>query len=268
MFQHLLAWKDGTLEMRWTVRAQPHSQDVLHTGEFDPDFGLTGMRRIWALIGGPFQYHDTLFPMRAYEGYVNLDCYKDWNLAWTPDIQQALKQPLVSTGGPPAGNFNAALLGDDHNVSWYSHYRQAETMTWAVAMRRTLADTSIPAEKRGQLRAQVAAWCYLVADPDFTPRGALSHLGNPNMPINRFFALPFGAMVIPDHPMAKTWLDVSADYVRYKGGVNIAPGCLPWAITKAIWQSRASRSARTSPFAEEWAEHKRQEKGITIQWLQ
>lgn len=156
LFQHLLAWKDGTLEMRWTVRAQPHSQDVLQTGEFDPQFGLTGMRRILALIGGPFQYHDTLHPMRAYEGYVNLDHYKDWNLAWTPEIQQALKQPLTGTDGTPARNFNAALLGDDKNVPWYAHYRQAETMGWAVAMRRTLADTSIPAARRGQLKAQVA----------------------------------------------------------------------------------------------------------------
>lgn len=225
LFQHLLAWKDGSLEMRWTVRAQPHSQDVLHTGEFDPEFGLTGMRRIWALIGGPFQYHDTLWPMRACEGYVNLDHYKDWNLAWSPDTRAGIKQPLANLNGPPAKNFNDAFLGaDSRDLPWYSHYRQAETMTWAVGMRRTLADTNIPAATRGQLKAQVAAWCYLVADPDFNPRGSLSHLGNPNMPINRFFALPFGAMVIPDHPMAKTWLNVSADYVRYKGGVNIAPG--------------------------------------------
>lgn len=225
LFQHLLAWKDGTLEMRWTVRAQPHSQDVLHTGEFDPEFGLTGVRRIWALMGGPFQYHDTLWPMRAYEGYVNLDHYKDWNLAWSPDTQEGLQQPLANLNGPPVRNFNAAFLGaDSPDLPWYSHYRQSETMAWAVAMRRTLADTSIPAANRGQLRAQVAAWCYLMADPDFNPRASLSHLGNPNMPINRFFALPFAAMVIPEHPMAKTWLDVSADYVRYKGGMNIAPG--------------------------------------------
>jgi len=71
LFQDLLAWEDGTVAMRWTVPAQPHSQDVLHTGEFDPEFGLMGLRRIWPLIGGPFQYHDTLWPMRAHEGYVN-----------------------------------------------------------------------------------------------------------------------------------------------------------------------------------------------------
>jgi hypothetical protein len=224
LFQHLLAWKDGTLEMRWTVRAQPHSQDVLHTGEFDPEFGLTGLRRIWALIGGPFQYHDTLWPMRAYEGYVNLDQYKDWTLAWSPETQEGLKQPVTNTDAPPVSSFNAALLGDDRDKPWYAHYRQAENMKWAVAMRRTLADTSIPAARRGQLKAQMAAFSYLMADPDFNARGSLSHLGNPNMPINRFFALTFAVMVIPDHPMAKTWMDVSADYVRYKGGMNIAPG--------------------------------------------
>lgn len=223
VYQELLAWKDGSLEMRWTIRAQPHSQDVLHTGEFDPEFGLTGMRRLWALIGGKFQSHETLHPMRAYEGYVNLDSYKDWNLAWSPETQQGLRSPLEGTNAPPGSSFNAALLGDDHDVSWCSHYRQSETMTWAVGLRKTLAEASLSEARRGQLKAQIAAWCYLMADPDFNARGSLTHLGNPNMPINRFFALPFAATLIPDHPMARTWLDVAADYVRYKGGMNIAP---------------------------------------------
>ena len=44
-----------------------------------------------------------------------------------------------------------------------------------------------------------------------------SLLGAGNLTINRFFALPFASVLIPDHPLAKTWLDVAADYVRYKG---------------------------------------------------
>ena len=51
----------------------------------------------------------------------------------------------------------------------------------------------------------------------------MTHQGNPNMPVNRFFALPFAAALIPDHPLAKRWMDVSAEYVRYKAGANVAP---------------------------------------------
>ena len=109
-------------ELRWTLRAQPHSQNLLHTGEYDPDFGLIGVRRLWALVGGPFQYHDTLHPFR--------NC------------------------------------------------------------------------------------CYFMSDPDFNTRASMTHQGNPNMPINRFFALTFAAMVIPDHPMARTWMDVFRDSYR------------------------------------------------------
>ena len=51
----------------------------------------------------------------------------------------------------------------------------------------------------------------------------MTHLGNPNMPINRFCGLAWAAALIPDHPMAKTWLDAAAQYIRYKLAINTAP---------------------------------------------
>lgn len=227
LFQQLLSYKDGSLEMRWTIRAQPHAQNLLHTGEFDPDFGLTAMRRLWCLVGGPLQYHKTLYPLRAYEGYVNLDNYKDWVLAWSDDTRAGAALPLVQKDreqdGPLRMIESAFGGGDDREYKWFSHYRQAEGTSWTVAMRKMLADNPLPAARRGQIRSQVAALACLMAEPDFNTRASGTHQGNPNMPINRFFALPFAAAVIPDHPMAKTWMDASAQMVRYKLGTNVAP---------------------------------------------
>ncbi|MEX0655740.1 MAG: hypothetical protein WD534_08620 [Phycisphaeraceae bacterium] len=44
------------------------------------------------------------------------------------------------------------------------------------------------------------------------------------MPMNRFMALPFVASLIPDHPRAAEWLDLSAEYLRFKLAMNTAPG--------------------------------------------
>ena len=261
LFQQLMTWKDGSMGMCWTMRAQPHPQDVLHTGEFDAATGLTLMRRLWCMIGGPFRYHDALHPFRTYEGYVNLDHCKDWNLAWSDDTKKGVQLPPTATSDQrgPLWHLNAALMGDDRSYPWFSHYRQSEAMEWAVGLRRQLADERLPPERRGRLQAEVAAFCYLMADPDFNTRASMSHQGNPNMPINRFFALPFAAVLISDHPMAKTWLDTSADYVRYKLGMNVAPGgswgelisyygasapTLVHGALSAYWQKRVDEATR------------------------
>jgi hypothetical protein len=226
MFEQLISYANGDLVMRWTIRNQPHSQNVLHTGEFDPDFGLTGMRRLWNLVAGPFQYHGTLYPMRAVEGFINLDNYKDWTLAWSDDTRAGVE--LAATKGYDSAPLNYLRLGfmgnDDRGMRWWSHYRQAETTTWTVDARKKLADPNVPAAEKGLLRAQIAAYASLMAEPDFNTRASAWHQGNPNMPINRFFAMPFAAALIPDHPLAKRWLETGMAYVRYKGGTNIAPG--------------------------------------------
>jgi hypothetical protein len=107
---------------------------------------------------------------------------------------------------------------------WTSHYHQSQETIWATYVDELLASTAPDPSERRKLRAQVAAACHLLAEPDFNPRGSMMHLGNPNMPINRFFGLTFGAALIPDHPRAKEWLDVSEKYVRYKLALNVAPG--------------------------------------------
>jgi hypothetical protein len=225
LFQQVLSYPDGSLELRWTLRAQPHSQNLLHTGEYDPDFGLTGVRRLWALVGGRFQYHDTLHPFRNYEGSVNLDNYKDWNLAWSEETRVVRSSPPTQEdlNSPPITHLNGAFVSDDREYAWFSHYRQAEKLTWAVDLRRKLEQPGLSPAERGRIQRNIAAFCYFMAEPDFNTRASMTHQGNPNMPVNRFFALPFAAAVIPDHPLAKRWMDVSAAYVRYKAGGNTAP---------------------------------------------
>ena len=172
LFQQVLSFTDGSVELRWTMRAQPHSQNLLHTGEFDPEFGLTGMRRLWCLVGGPFQYHDTLYPLRAYEGSVNLDNYKDWNLAWSDETRAARSVPLSSddVNSGPIGHLNVAFICDDPQYAWASHYRQAEKLTWAVDLKRKLERPGLSAAERGYIQHNVAAFCYMISEPDLNTR--------------------------------------------------------------------------------------------------
>jgi hypothetical protein len=114
--------------------------------------------------------------------------------------------------------------GDPPGMPWATHYRLAQMAGWAGKMDELLSSDRLTPEQRLRLRRDLAAACYVVTEPDVNPRGAMTHLGNPNMPINRFMALPFTAALIPDHPMANTWLDVSAQVLRYKLAMNTAPG--------------------------------------------
>ncbi len=114
--------------------------------------------------------------------------------------------------------------GDPGNLPWVTHFRLAQMAGWAGNMDELLSSDKLTPEQRIRLRRDLAALCYVLTEPDVNPRGTLTHLGNPNMPINRFMALPFSAALIPDHPMDKTWLDVSAQMLRYKLAMNTAPG--------------------------------------------
>lgn len=114
--------------------------------------------------------------------------------------------------------------GDPPDMPWATHYRLAQQAGWASDADELLSSEKLDPEQRRKFRIWLAAVCYTVTEPDVNPRGSMTHLGNPNMPINRFCALPFVAALIPDHPMAKQWLDISAEYVRYKLAMNTAPG--------------------------------------------
>ncbi|HPD16151.1 MAG TPA: hypothetical protein PLE19_14450 [Planctomycetota bacterium] len=261
--------RGNKVELRWPLVAEPHPNTLLHTGEYDPALPLSFVRRQWALVAGPLQYHDTLHSFRAEEGYVNLDDYKDWVLDWPADPKvtyprlvfskedvERLKPNLATTPGgdvlgkflyfsdddkrreelwkslthpgewsSPLGQTLAGLSrgGDARDTTWVSSYRQTQMAGWAGRMDELLSSPRLTDEQRRTLRCHLAAVCSLLSEPDFNPRGAMMHLGNPNMPINRFMGLAFAAALIPDHPRAREWLDVAAKYLRYKLAMNTGP---------------------------------------------
>lgn len=125
----------------------------------------------------------------------------------------------------PSGEARHVLSkGDPSNIPWAIGYRVSQMTGWAGDMDELLSSDRLAPEQRARLRADLAALCYALTEPDVNPRGCMTHLGNPNMPINRFCGLAWAAALIPDHPMANTWLDTAAKYVRYKLAMNTAPG--------------------------------------------
>lgn len=128
----------------------------------------------------------------------------------------------------PAGQFyhNLQFGGDwlEPLLIRRAIYRQTMMTQWSHDVDELFAAGSLTPAQQRTLRSQLAAFCYLLTEPDVNPRGSMVHLGNPNMPINRFFALTIAASLIPDHPMAKEWLRVSQEYVRFKLAMNTAPG--------------------------------------------
>ncbi|MHB9133017.1 MAG: hypothetical protein ACYDBB_18270 [Armatimonadota bacterium] len=259
----LYTQQPGRVSLHWPLIAARHPNSLLHTGEYDPALPLSYIRRQWALIGGPLQYFPTLQQFRKSDGYINLDEYKDWILEWPTDPKvtyprlvfnkadvERLKPVLDKQPGGDVlkkflyftdeearfkqlwGNLTynscwSSPMGEAVTAiteSWTSNYRYAQMSGWAGNMDELLASPRLTDEQRTTLRAHLAALCYTLSSPDFNPRGAMVHLGNPNMPINRFLGLTSPAALIPDHPRANDWLDVSAKYVRYKLAMNTAPG--------------------------------------------
>jgi hypothetical protein len=267
----VFSYDNGDVGLNWSLHVPPHPQTVLHTGEYDPALPLSFGRRQWALVGGSFQSVEKLNALRAYEGFVNLDDYKDWVLDWPSDPKvtyprlvfsksdvERLKPSISKLPGAdelktflyfndsdarrqillanlnadsdwsgPFGQARGILTRSAPDVGpmpWETHYRYSQMAGWVGDMDELLSSDKLTPEQRTRLRSQIAALCNLLAEPDVNPRGSLIHLGNPNMPINRFMALPWAASLIPDHPEAKTWLDISEKYIRYKLAMNTAPG--------------------------------------------
>ena len=261
----LFAYPGGDLAMHWPLVAKPHPNTLLHTGEYDDRLPPSFLRRQWALVAGPLQYHDALLGFRRYDGFVTLDDYKDWTLSWGADANVTYPRLVFDTntveklrgqldnhpgadvlrthlyfkddvkrreelynqmnsrgfwGGPLGQTIENLGLG---GAPWQSSFRQAQGAGWAGNADELLASKELFQSQRNLVRSYIAAVCCALSEPDMNPRGCMVHLGNPNMPINRFLALPFAAALIPDHPRAKEWLDVSAQYVRYKLAMNTAP---------------------------------------------
>ena len=144
------------------------------------------------------------------------------------DARQQELWKKLSRGGEwdSPGGMTRHLMsrGDPANIPWAVGYRVSQMTGWAGDMDELLSSERLTPDQRRQLRSDIAALCYTLSEPDLNPRGAMTHLGNPNMPINRFCGLAWAAALIPDHPMSGTWLDVASQYLRYKLAMNTAPG--------------------------------------------
>lgn len=278
MTLHTGAWRlpDQSLsEFRWTAAGQVLAkfrtsinlngvpQNPFSTAEIDPSIPQTQGRRMWALVLGPRpgmlkdgKTIDTtkLDGYRAYQGFINLDQVKDWQLTWdakynpgprvfgSPELLQRIKANLEKCPGKDQIKDFALITGDvpasiqaAKGATWQifnrvngalpffcTHYRQAQMDYEPLFLADTaLACKDLPVDLRQQVQARVAFMCYMLSSADFIPRGAGTHMGNPNMAINRFMGLPCYAVLIPDHPKAKAWLDESFTYLKWKSSFNV-----------------------------------------------
>ena len=275
----LLGWADGRVAMSWPLTPEPRPGSLLHTGEYDPEEPDSVVRRLWAFMAGPMQYIDDLKAFRSYEGYITLDRYKDWILDWqqgdwityprlvtsldhvnevrgrldSHPAAEELKKLLTFNDDPERARQVYNVLASDsmwssprgvaiHGLrgdAWVVSYRYSQMSAWVNRADEVLSSEHLTAEQRALLRTWIAAQCYVLAEPDFNPRGSMVHLGNPNMPMNRFFGLPMAATLIPDHPKAKRWMEVSREYVRFKAIQNIAP-VGAWSELLTYYQAGAS----------------------------
>ena len=104
-----------------------------------------------------------------------------------------------------------------------------------------LADPAFTGPQRQRLLRRLAMFAYLYASSEFAPLTSGAHQGNPNMPLNRSAALPGFAALIPNHPQATAWRDLSCDYYR-----NVAR---TYASMGGGWrEASASYEAASLPF--------------------
>ncbi len=166
------------------------------------------------------------------------------------DRAASLFKTLASDGywGAPRGHALRILGRDSDNqgsTGWVAGFRHSQKAAWTNTADEALSSQHLTPEQRTQVRAWIAATCYGLTEPDFNPRGMMAHLGNPNMPMNRFFALPMAASLIPDHPRAKEWMAVSQKYLRYKLAQNTAPGG-GWSELLTYYMAAASHSMQAA----------------------
>ncbi len=196
---------------------------------------------------------------RAILGYIGLDRYKEWIIDWpdttkpsdyprayaTPAIAARLKKTLEQhpdkdllgqlymINGKADAAINSAknILGtlqnpyvNDWQTFGLTSYITAYSFHKAVFADDALACPDLPAETRAKLRRYLALYAYLFAEPDRNPRGAGTHLGNPNMPIGRTEALTEVATLLPDHPKYDYWMAQMRDYTAYKLAALTEPG--------------------------------------------
>jgi hypothetical protein len=104
------------------------------------------------------------------------------------------------------------------------HFRQFQNdMGFLFSADTALTWPKLPKETRQQIRAKMAIVAYMLTHADYLPRGAGVHLGNPNMAINRTLGITLYGRMLPDHPMAKKWLDDAAEYLKWSISHDVTP---------------------------------------------
>jgi hypothetical protein len=202
---------------------------------------------------------DPLTKARAILGYIGLDRYKEWIVDWpedrkvatyprayaTPEIvarikktldqhpDKALLQNLYLINGQTQSaidSANAALSAyqNPYDSNWQTFgltsYMTTYSFTFTVRAEDALACPDLPTDLRQKLRRMTALYAYLFSEPDFNPRGAGMHLGNPNMPIGRTEALVETAPLLPDHPRYAYWMTRLKEYTAWKLAAMTEPG--------------------------------------------
>jgi len=275
---------------RMPLTAPRFPGSYIHTGEYDTKLPASMVRRVWGLLVGPAPASlQAMWDARIHYGYVSLDDVKDWILDWPTDPKvtyprqfvtaqdvararetadtnpfktELLKLPyyiedakkaktLAEKAATTRGVAKQVLFrGGYMNLPWLQGFHQANYAGWTREADAALSLDIDPA-LRARLRAVLAAMAYASSEPDVNRRGCGVHQGNPNMPIRRFTVLPHIAAVIPDHPRAKEWLDVSAQFVRWKLQTMVGPkgdwgepglyynASLPYFLQAAIILQRA-----------------------------
>jgi len=224
--------------------------------EHDPELPASYGRREWAL---GFAIED-LVAARVQLGCIGLDRYKDWVVDWpedpskavyprgllTPELlarvkshlaqhpERELLEKLFLIDGKPEtalanakrvlDNFSHAARGTDWQPVGLSSYYTTYHHLWTIYAASALACRDLPAETRRDLRRRLALYAYLFSDPDFDPRGAGGHLGNPNMAIGRSMSLATMAPLVPDHPRYEYWMNQLRAMAVFRIASNTEPG--------------------------------------------
>jgi len=218
-----------------------------------PSFGC----RVWGLVTG-VRNSEELRQWQLRYGMIGLDRYKDWVLEWDaePEMDAAtyprgyitaaqletMRETLdtnpfkdeirksylgspTDAVGQSAAAAAAALPLAARAASLAAHFRMAQYDNSLVPkIDAALAWPGLEGDARKTLLAKTAAMAYILSDPDFNPRGIGMHLGNPNMPINRYMGFPQYVNLLPSHPMHETWMAEAQRYMLWKWADNVSPG--------------------------------------------
>ncbi len=255
----LRATTDGAavLEMPISCFGVMRPFNPFDSAEEDPSVPPTLGQRVWGLVSG-IATPAELAEWQIRYGMIGLDRYKEWVLEWDakPEMDPAtypraytdaaglkairasldqnplqaelnkntLVNPAAADGLAAVQNTLAQNLAE-RTIALSAHFRMAQYDNGIVPqLDAALAGPGLKDDARRLLLAKIAAMAYTLADPDFNPRGIGMHLGNPNMPINRYMGFPQYANLLPSHPRHGLWMEEAKRYMLWKLADNVSPG--------------------------------------------